>query len=108
MKVTEKHFRTLIAPVITEKSVELQQRANQYVFRVARDATKQDVKRAVEALFGVKVVKVQILNTPHKPKRRGWIEGKRPGWRKAIVRLAEGQSLDQEAAAEAIGEEAKE
>ncbi|RME86156.1 MAG: 50S ribosomal protein L23 [Zetaproteobacteria bacterium] len=108
MTPMEKHCRVLLAPVITEKSYAAQAENNQYTFRVARDATKRDVKAAVEALFGVQVVSVQIMNMPRKPKRRGWREGYRPGYRKAVVRLAEGQSLDQEAAAEALAQEGKE
>lgn len=88
------HFNTLRQPVITEKSYSGTGMANQYTFRVARNATKQQIKAAVESIFDVKVEKVQVLNLPGKPKRRGLRMGMRPGYRKAVVRLAEGESLE--------------
>lgn len=84
--------------VVTEKSVRLQER-NQYTFEVALNANKIDVRRAVEQLFNVKVVSVNIMRMPGKPRlmrRRG--AAPRPvearEWKKAIVTLAEGQSID--------------
>ncbi len=94
MSATIEHYDIIRQPVITEKSYTAGAEANQYTFRVARDATKAQVKAAIEAIFGVDVVKVQIMNMPGKPKRRGWHAGRRPGYRKAVVRLAEGQTLD--------------
>jgi len=88
------HFNTLRKPVITEKSYSATGAANQYTFRVAPDATKAQVKAAIEAIFEVNVVKVQVVNLPSKEKRRGAHMGTRSGYRKAIVRLAEGQSLE--------------
>ncbi len=88
------HFNTLRKPVITEKSYKATGDANQYTFRVAPDATKLQVKAAVEAIFEVKVEKVQVVNLPSKEKRRGMHTGTRSGYRKAIVRLVEGQSLE--------------
>jgi len=88
------HFNTLRKPVITEKSYRATGEANQYTFRVARDASKTQVKAAVEAIFEVKVEKVQVINMPGKEKRRGMHTGTRSGYRKAIVRLAEGQTLE--------------
>ncbi|WP_038248598.1 50S ribosomal protein L23 [Ghiorsea bivora] len=88
------HFNTLHKPVITEKSYKATSDANQYTFRVAPDATKLQVKAAVEAIFEVKVEKVQVVNLPSKEKRRGAHTGTRSGYRKAIVRLVEGQSLE--------------
>ncbi len=88
------HFNTLRKPVITEKSYKATGDANQYTFRVAPDATKLQVKAAVEAIFEVKVEKVQVVNLPSKEKRRGVHTGTRSGYRKAIVRLVEGQSLE--------------
>ncbi len=101
----EEYTKVLLGPVVSEKAYTAQQEANQYVFRVHPDATKPQIKAAVKKLFGVKVVKVQVINMPGKPKRRGWLEGRRPGYRKAIVRLAEGQALDPE---QMIAEEEKE
>ncbi len=88
------HFNTLRKPVITEKSYQATGEANQYTFRVASDATKAQIKAAVEAIFEVTVVKVQVLNMPSKEKRRGMYSGTRSGYRKAVIRLAEGQSLE--------------
>ncbi len=88
------HFNTLRKPVITEKSYRATGEANQYTFRVAPDATKAQVKAAVESIFEVKVEKVQVMNMPSKEKRRGMHAGTRSGYRKAVIRLAEGQSLE--------------
>jgi len=88
------HFNILRQPVITEKSYAGTGAANQYTFRVARTATKTQVKAAVEAIFEVNVEKVQVINMPTKPKRRGANTGTRSGYRKAVVRLAEGESLE--------------
>lgn len=94
MSANEQHFNTLRQPVITEKSYTATGVSNQYTFRVASDATKQQVKDAVEAIFEVDVEKVQVINVPGKEKRRGYQSGRRPGYRKAMIRLAEGQTLD--------------
>ena len=88
------HFNILRQPVITEKSYAGTGGSNQYTFRVARTATKKQVKAAVEAIFEVQVEKVQVINMPSKAKRRGAHIGTRTGYRKAVVRLAEGQSLE--------------
>jgi len=96
MSATYKHMNTLRQPVITEKSFVARSDSNQYVFRVATDANKQDVKAAVQAIFEVDVEKVQVINVPGKEKRRGAHVGRRPGYRKAVVRLVEGQSIDPE------------
>ncbi|MBN4082580.1 50S ribosomal protein L23 [Mariprofundus ferrooxydans] len=96
MSASYKHMNTLRQPVITEKSYIARAAANQYVFRVATDASKVDVKAAVEAIFEVQVEKVQVINVPGKEKRRGTHVGRRSGYRKAVVRLVEGQSIDPE------------
>jgi len=70
MSATYKHMNTLRQPVITEKSYIARAASNQYVFRVATDASKVDVKAAVEAIFEVQVEKVQVINVPGKEKRR--------------------------------------
>ncbi|QBD80090.1 50S ribosomal protein L23 [Ktedonosporobacter rubrisoli] len=94
MEITE----VLRQGIITEKSVKLQEQ-NKYTFKVALDANKIDVRRAVETIFGVKVVSVNIVRLPGKPKmirRRG--AAPRPvearEWKKAIVTLREGQTID--------------
>jgi large subunit ribosomal protein L23 len=89
----------LLAPHVTEKtSVGLQER-NQYAFRVRRDATRGDVRRAVELMFDVKVAGVQVVNAPGKPRRFGGRIGRTQDWKKAYVRLAAGQSIDYERSA---------
>jgi len=96
MSATYKHMNTLRQPVITEKSYIARGEFNQYIFRVARDANKADIKAAVQAVFEVDVEKVQVINVPGKEKRRGAHVGRRSGYRKAVVRLVEGQSIDPE------------
>jgi large subunit ribosomal protein L23 len=93
-KAQFRHFQTLVSPHVTEKSHNATGNQNQYVFRVAREATKVQVKAAIETVFDVQVEKVQVINVPGKVKRRGKSVGRRPGYRKAVVRLAEGQSLE--------------
>jgi len=83
----------LIAPVVSEKSYS-QIVENRYTFRVHEDAHKTQVRQAVEAMFDVKVVAVNILKTKPKPKRRGLHSGVRPGWKKAIVELKAGDKID--------------
>lgn len=79
--------------IISEKGTYLAETANQYLFRVAPDANKVEVKAAVEQLYQVKVTEVQILNRPGKEVRRGLKIGHVPGYRRAIVRLAAGNSI---------------
>lgn len=88
-----KHYDTIIAPVITEKSTLLSEQ-NKVVFRVALTASKDDVKAAVEALFKVKVLGVNTIRQKGKLKRFRGVQGKRADQKKAIVTLAEGQSID--------------
>jgi len=88
-----KHYDTILAPVITEKATVLSEH-NKVVFRVADEATKQDIAAAVEALFQVKVTKVNTLITKGKTKRFRGRPGRRNDVKKAIVTLAEGQSID--------------
>ncbi|MBU6371432.1 MAG: 50S ribosomal protein L23 [Alphaproteobacteria bacterium] len=91
--VAARHYDTIIAPVITEKSTLLSEQ-NKVVFKVPLDATKDDVKAAVEALFKVKVVAVNTIRTKGKEKRFRGVLGRRSDQKKAIVTLAEGQSID--------------
>jgi large subunit ribosomal protein L23 len=88
-----RHYETILAPVITEKATLLSEH-NKIVFKVAKDATKDEIAQAVEALFKVNVTKVNTLVTKGKTKRfRGHL-GRRSDVKKAIVTLAEGQSID--------------
>ncbi|EWS78414.1 50S ribosomal protein L23 [Xylella taiwanensis] len=90
----EKVFSVLRAPRVSEKNSRLQELSNCYVFEVSSDATKVDVKIAVERLFDVKVGVVRILNVKGKSKSFRNRGGSRSGWRKAYVRLVDGQSID--------------
>jgi large subunit ribosomal protein L23 len=83
----------LIKPVVSEKSYN-QITENRYTFRVHADAHKTQVRQAVEELFDVKVVAVNIVKMPPKPKRRGMIKGTKPGWKKAIVELKAGDKIE--------------
>ena len=83
----------LQAPVVSEKSYELIE-GGKYSFRVHPDAHKTQIRQAVEELFDVKVVRVNVSKVQPKPKRRGVHKGTKPGWKKAIVQLQEGQSIE--------------
>jgi large subunit ribosomal protein L23 len=85
--------QVLIAPVVSEKSYSLIE-DNKYSFRVHERAHKTQVRQAVEELFDVKVEGVNILKVQPKPKRRGLSRGKKPGWKKAIVQLREGDRIE--------------
>jgi len=90
----ERLMNVLIQPHVSEKSATVAEKANQYVFRVIDDATKQDVKKAVELMFEVKVLDVNLLNRPGKTRRFRNMPGKRSGFKKAYVRLVAGQTID--------------
>jgi large subunit ribosomal protein L23 len=85
--------QVLIRPVVSEKSYE-QIQTNQYTFRVHKDAHKTQIRQAVEELFEVKVERVNVVKVQPKPKRRGNIKGTRPGWKKAIVQLRKGDTIE--------------
>ncbi|SRR3712207_3014461 len=84
--------QVLLAPVVSEKSYSLIT-DRKYTFKVHKDAHKTQVRQAVEELFGVHVQAVNILKTQPKPKRRGAFRGTRPGWKKAVVQLREGEEI---------------
>ena len=90
----ERLMNVLLAPIISEKATLAAAANAQYAFRVAPDATKREIGRAVETLFDVKVDRVQVLNVKGKRKRFGQRLGKRSGWRKAYVRLMPGHEID--------------
>lgn len=87
-------YQILLAPHVSEKTSMAAEMEGRHTFRVVKDANKLEVKKAVEKLFSVDVKSVQILNVRGKIKRFGSTPGQRSGWKKAIVRLAEGQDLD--------------
>ena len=90
----ERLMSVLVAPHVTEKTSLMLQDRNQYAFRVRRDATRGEVRQAVELMFEVKVEGVNLLNRPGKTRRFKNIAGKRNGFKKAYVRLETGQSID--------------
>ena len=94
MITDEKIFSVLRAPRVSVKTARLQEVSNQYVFEVSTTATKADVKAAVEKLFDVKVEAVNVLNVKGKNKSFRNRAGSRGSWRKAYVRLADGQAID--------------
>jgi len=90
----ERIYTVLISPHVSEKSAMNAQNNNQYVFKVVKDASKPEIRKAVEALFEVKVSNVQTSIAKGKEKRFGRFIGKRKDWKKAYVTLAEGSSID--------------
>ena len=93
MAATARHYDVILSPVITEKATLLSEQ-NKVVFRVAPDSTKDEIAAAIEELFKVKVTKVNTLNVKGKTKRFRGRPGRRSDVKKAIVTLAEGQSID--------------
>ncbi|OOG22882.1 50S ribosomal protein L23 [Thioalkalivibrio denitrificans] len=89
----ERLLKVLVGPHISEKATLLADAANQHVFKVAPDATREEVKTAVEKLFEVQVTSVRVANMKGKRKRFGAHHGRRVHWKKAYVTLAEGQDI---------------
>jgi len=87
-------MNVVLAPVVSEKSTLVADKNRQYVFRVAVNATKPQVKAAIELLFKTKVQSVTVLNVKGKEKRFGRFMGRRRNWKKAYVRLAAGQEIN--------------
>ena len=87
-------YEVIRAPRVSEKTARVQEVSNQYVFEVSNEATKADIKVAVEKLFEVKVEAVNVVNVKGKNKSFRFRAGSRGSWRKAYVTLAEGQSID--------------
>lgn len=87
-------FDLIRKPYITEKSVLLKEQGNKVVFRVAKDANKVELKSAIESIFKVTVVKIATINVKGKKKRQGRWEGRRPGWKKAIVTLKKDDKIE--------------
>ena len=96
----------IIRPVLTEKTTRLSAEENRHVFQVRFDATKPKIKRAIQAAFGVDVVKVNTMIVPGKPKRVGMSMGRKSAWKKAIVKIPEDQMIDMFAleSTETVGE----
>ncbi len=83
----------IIRPIITEKSHRLRELYNQYVFEVAKDANKREIKEAVQRLFGVDVESVRVINVKGKVRRLRRAPGRTRSWKKAIVKLKKGQTI---------------
>ena len=86
--------RTIVRPIVTEQSSAAYQERGEYTFRVASDATKTTIRNAVEQLFGVKVTGVWTSNQRGKARRVGQQVGRRPHWKKAVVKLRDGDTID--------------
>jgi large subunit ribosomal protein L23 len=89
----ERLLQVLLAPQVSEKSTFVGEKNNQYVFRVVADATKPEIKAAVELMFKTKVKAVRVVNVKGKEKRFGRFEGRRRNWKKAYISLAQGQEI---------------
>ena len=90
----ERIMKVLVAPIVSEKSTRLADENRQFAFKVVPDASKPEVRKAVELMFDVKVKGVQMANVRGKAKRFGQKMGKRSDWKKAYVTLAEGHDID--------------
>jgi len=86
-------YQILRRPVITEKGLTIKENENTLVFQVAKEATKTEIKEAVQSIFKVKVRSVRTANYPGKERRRGRFAGYRPDWKKAFVRLKAGEKM---------------
>lgn len=84
----------LLAPIVSEKTTLLGSHNNQYIFKVVKDATKKEITSSIEMLFGVNVLSTQVMNVKGKVKMFGRKEGRRVNWKKAIVRLSDGQIIN--------------
>lgn len=96
----ERIYKVLLGPHVSEKAAVSAEVGNQVVFKVLPTATKLEVKKAVEKLFSVKVLGVQTLNVKGKVKKNKFGDVKKPSWKKAYVRLEQGQEIDFATAAE--------
>jgi large subunit ribosomal protein L23 len=89
-----KYYEIIKAPIITEQSTQLIESQNRYTFKVERSANKVEIKKAIEAIFNVNVLSVNTVNVLPKFKRMGKYEGYKPAYKKAVVKIAEGQKID--------------
>ncbi len=87
--------RVIMEPLVTEKLIALREEANQYLFAVHPDANKIEIRKAIESMFDVSVEDVRTMNVRGKEKRVRWAEGYTPDWKKAIVRLPEGEVIEE-------------
>ncbi len=87
-------YQVILRPLLSEKGTRLKEEANQYLFRVAKTANKIEIKQAVEQLFKVTVLQVHSVRMQGKVKRLGRFQGRQPNWKKAIVTLKAGESIE--------------
>jgi large subunit ribosomal protein L23 len=90
----ERLMTVLVGPHVSEKTTDVADKHNQIVFKVRRDSTKSEIRQAVQLMFEVTVTNVQVVNCRGKIKRFGQEWGQRAAWKKAYVKLAEGQNID--------------
>lgn len=93
-KSLDQYYRIIRKPRVTEKGLKNVERHRAYAFEVSPDANKVEIRKAVEALFSVKVDSVRTMNMIGKAKRMGRFWGRRPAWKKAIVKLVEGHAIE--------------
>ena len=93
-KIVYRYFDVIVSPVLTEKTMNLTKQQNKITVKVNAKSSKEEIKDAFEAIFAVKVASVNVINVRPKAKRLGRYEGQVSGYKKAIIKLAEGQSLD--------------
>jgi len=86
--------KVLLGPVVSEKSYGMIAERSKYTFKVHPEAHKTEIRQAVESIFKVTVLDVNVSKVPAKPKRRGMTSGSRAGWKKAVVTVAEGQTIE--------------
>ena len=91
----ERMYQLIRMPHVSEKTARLQADSNQYVFEVARDADKGEIRKAIEGLFDVQVENVSVVNVKGKAKNFRMRSGRQRSWKKAYVRLAQGQTIEQ-------------
>lgn len=89
-----RYYEIIKSPIITEQSTKMIESQNRYTFKVERSANKIEIKKAIEAIFQVKVLSVHTTNVIPKFKRMGKYEGYKPAYKKAVVKIAEGQKID--------------
>ena len=94
MSTLDRSYRIIREPLLSEKGTDDTADRNAYHFRVPVDANKIEIRRAVEQLFNVKVTKVNTLNVGGKARRRGYVAGRTPDWKKAMVTLRAGDTIE--------------
>ena len=94
MSDIDRKYKIVARPVVTEKASTDTAERNAYHFRVPMDANKVEIRQAIEKVFEVKVLDVNTSHVRGKARRRGWVAGKRPDWKKAMITLAEGNTID--------------